>query len=260
MRTASALVLGPVVLALLWAGGAWLALLMALISWQCLREYAVLVDDKRPPVDSQITLAAGLLLIGAAHFFGLPGAITVFVAAGMAGLVPWLFRGPNQEGAVLSNALGIHGLFHHGLLLSFVVLLRAEEGSPRCVLALVALIWAQDVVAYFAGTLFGRRKLHPYISGGKSWEGTLAGLLAGPSAAWFVLAWYAPPSQTETTLVCLTGVALMGQLGDLSESQLKRNFKAKDSGTVIPGHGGLLDRFDSLSYAAPAMYLVHRWL
>jgi CDP-diglyceride synthetase len=114
--------------------------------------------------------------------------------------------------------------------------------------------WAADVSAYVVGSLIGRRKLAPRISPGKTWEGTIAGLLAAAAVAWFVAAEIFSPSLPAETIIFValaSGPAAL--MGDLLESALKRAAGVKDSGTLFPGHGGVLDRIDSLLLVSPVV-------
>jgi phosphatidate cytidylyltransferase len=133
------------------------------------------------------------------------------------------------------------------------VALRLGPDGPELVLALLAIVWAADAGAYFAGRQWGRRKLAPRISPGKSWEGLAGGLVGGVVAALIASLWC---KTAVTVLVPLAVVTVVfSVLGDLLESRLKRAAGAKDSGRIIPGHGGLLDRIDSLCAAAPIFAL-----
>jgi phosphatidate cytidylyltransferase len=136
---------------------------------------------------------------------------------------------------------------------SFVVLRCYDPGGRWFVLALLLVVWAADASAYFAGRAFGRHRLAPGISPGKSWEGFVAGL-AGAALAGAVAGIWSPVG--PAVLAPLAAVAaLVSVVGDLVESRLKRAAGAKDSGRLIPGHGGLLDRIDSLTAAAPMFAL-----
>jgi CDP-diglyceride synthetase len=116
--------------------------------------------------------------------------------------------------------------------------------------------WAADIAAYVIGSLIGRRKLAPRISPGKTWEGTIAGFLAAASAVWFVGTQVFSPALPASLLVPLAlTIGPAGLLGDLLESALKRAAGVKDSGTIFPGHGGVLDRIDSLLLVAPVVAL-----
>ena len=114
--------------------------------------------------------------------------------------------------------------------------------------------WAADIGAYAVGSLIGRRKLAPRISPGKTWEGTIAGFAAAALAVWFVGTQVFSPSLPAEILVPLAlAIGPAGLCGDLLESALKRQAGVKDSGTILPGHGGVLDRIDSLLLVAPVV-------
>lgn len=125
----------------------------------------------------------------------------------------------------------------------------AFSGWP--VLGLVLLIWAADTGAYAAGRLWGRRKLFPRHSPGKTWEGWVGGTLLALATGWGLAHWAPAPLSLGQWLGAAALVAVFGVWGDLAESMLKRSLGVKDSGTLLPGHGGVLDRFDSLLLATP---------
>lgn len=127
--------------------------------------------------------------------------------------------------------------------------------SPWMPLGWFILIWLNDTGAYFAGRSLGRHKLAPAISPGKTWEGWAGGLLASMGAALLLAAWM--PAEAPWWILALV-VSVMGPAGDLTESALKRRAGVKDSGTLLPGHGGILDRFDSHIFAAPLAAIVLR--
>ncbi len=144
------------------------------------------------------------------------------------------------------------------LLLTLFVLLvtRGDEAGRWLVIGACVAVWVSDTAAYFAGRAFGRRKLCPAISPGKSVEGALAALLlATPAAAWL---WIAQAGWTPALAFGLALLAVLaGMLGDLSESAVKRMLGVKDSGHWLPGHGGILDRVDALLMALPAVWAAH---
>jgi phosphatidate cytidylyltransferase len=121
------------------------------------------------------------------------------------------------------------------------------------VLFALALVWMADIGAYFCGRRFGRRRLAPSVSPGKTWEGALGGLLTSGIVAVAGGAWFQLPLQ-QFLVLCLAAVAF-SIVGDLTESLLKRFAGMKDSGTLFPGHGGVMDRIDSVTGAAPVLLL-----
>jgi phosphatidate cytidylyltransferase len=130
--------------------------------------------------------------------------------------------------------------------------------GPQLVLFLLLLVWAADIGAFFAGRNFGRLKLAPRVSPAKTWEGVLGGVGAAALVAAAGASWFDLPRSAFLSL-CL-GVALISVVGDLTESMFKRHAGLKDSGSVFPGHGGVLDRIDSVTAAAPIFLLGLRWL
>lgn len=161
---------------------------------------------------------------------------------------------PNLSPRDLSfNLLGV---FYVSLGFSHLLLLRNLKGGFWLVLYVFVVVWATDTGAYFGGLKFGRHKLAPAVSPNKTWEGFVGGLLVSLMAAGVLLTYTDIPY--SRTLIWLTPlVSIAGQVGDLFESSLKRSGEIKDSGNVLPGHGGILDRFDSTLWAAPfAYYLI----
>jgi phosphatidate cytidylyltransferase len=172
---------------------------------------------------------------------------------------PALGSGENSAHASVKSALGI------GLLLStwlaLVVLHSRPDQGPHWVLFVLVLVWVADSGAYFAGKQWGRTRLAPQVSPGKTWEGVLGALIVCSLFA-FGYAWFIGlqgPVLASFVLVCLVTV-LFSVAGDLLESLMKRQRGVKDSGNLIPGHGGLLDRIDSLLAATPVFLFGLRWI
>lgn len=136
--------------------------------------------------------------------------------------------------------------------------LYRQPNGPQLVLFLLILVWAADVGAFFAGRHFGRMKLAPRVSPNKTWEGLIGGMVVSSAVAVAGVWWFARPPLAFISL-CL-GVVLVSIVGDLTESMFKRYAGLKDSGSLFPGHGGVLDRFDSVFAAAPTFLLGLHWL
>ena len=140
------------------------------------------------------------------------------------------------------------------LLLALMNPWRGPESDGQIVLGLFVMIWVFDSFAYLSGKLLGRHKLAPSISPKKTWEGFAGGLIFTMGAAWLWASWYSGLTTPQWIAVGLiAGIA--GTAGDLFESMLKRRAGVKDSGNLIPGHGGILDRIDSILFAAPVTFL-----
>jgi phosphatidate cytidylyltransferase len=112
-----------------------------------------------------------------------------------------------------------------------------------------------DTAAYYSGRTFGKRKLYPMVSPNKTIEGSLGGLVGSLAGVFIARATFFPQLSVVDSIALPVILGVLGQLGDLFESMLKRSFGVKDSGTIIPGHGGILDRLDSILFAAPAAFL-----
>ena len=139
-----------------------------------------------------------------------------------------------------------------------MLVLLAHPGTsftPGRVFCLILFIWAADTGAYFAGKNFGKCKLAPSISPGKTWEGWAGGAVLTLATGW-AAGYFLPDIPLSHRLVAAGVVAVFGPLGDLAESMLKRSAGVKDSGTFLPGHGGLLDRFDAFLLVLPVLALL----
>jgi len=163
---------------------------------------------------------------------------------------------PHKEGLFHDWVWTLGGILYIGWLMSFMVALRLEAGRDWLYLAFFA-TFGSDTAAYFVGRAIGRHKLAPRISPGKTWEGTVAGLFGAVLIS--LLFTLSTPLQLPLgyghAVILGVLISVFGQLGDLIESLLKRNFGVKDSGNLMPGHGGLLDRLDSVLFAGVVVYL-----
>ena len=147
------------------------------------------------------------------------------------------------------------------IALPFSYIVRLEELEPvgrQLVLFTLVLVWAGDMLAYFVGKSLGRIHMAPALSPKKTWEGAMGNVLASLIVAVLFARWM---QMDVVTLLVIAGVAnIAGQAGDLIESAYKRGAAVKDSGGLLPGHGGMLDRIDSLILAAPVVWILYQWL
>lgn len=165
------------------------------------------------------------------------------------------YRSP--ERAILHTALACLAILYVGGSIGFLVQLRLLDGSLGIVplASLIATVKMSDTGQYFVGRRFGRLKLAPRISPGKTWEGVAGGALFAIVTAWFVFWWSGEPAGVFATIAYALALAAAGIVGDLAESMIKRDAGVKDSSTWMPGFGGVLDMLDSLLLAAPVAYL-----
>ncbi len=245
-RVATAGVGAPVLIAAIWFGGWALLAVVLLLSATGAIEFRRLATSAGYRT-SVVVLAGTLLfpLMAAADRWTAAGtlAIGLVLAAAVAS--------PRHAAATALGVLYVGGLFAH------LIVMRDALGAA-VTLAVVGLIWANDTAAYFAGRAWGRRRLAPSISPGKSVEGFLAGIAAAVGTA-AVLAFLMDWPAGSLAGIGL-GVGLAAVAGDLWESALKRRAGVNDSGALLPGHGGVLDRFDAVLFGVPAGYYLWRWL
>lgn len=179
------------------------------------------------------------------------------------GFVPMTFfvfmhHKPNKE---LSTYIGkaVLGPIYVGLPLAMLVLIDIRTNGKFWIFLLLTVIFANDTGAFYFGKFFGKHKLHETVSPNKTWEGAIGGLLCSVIAAtWFLHLVRLRPMDIPV-LVLVLALSIAGQIGDLSESMLKRNHGVKDSGKILPGHGGMLDRIDGLLFSIPMLYLFLIW-
>ncbi len=165
-----------------------------------------------------------------------------------------LFRPSPIETVAQRVSASFFGLVYVPFLAFFFVLLQAFEGGWRYIVMALVIVWMSDTGAYFAGRAFGRHKLYPKVSPKKTWEGFAGGVIASVIGA-VVAAKIVGIDWPTEHLIAIGGLmSIIGALGDLCESLLKRSYGVKDSGSILPGHGGILDRFDALLFAVPVMY------
>jgi phosphatidate cytidylyltransferase len=159
-------------------------------------------------------------------------------------------------------AFAVTGLVYPGLLLAMIVLVATYDKTVGrwYILILFAAVWLGDTGAYFAGRFLGRHKLHPSVSPKKTWEGAVGGVLGSIGGVFAVKGLFVHHLPVLDAIVIGAVSAVLEQVGDLAESLFKRSFEVKDSGGVLPGHGGMLDRIDGLLFAAPFMWIYVEWL
>ena len=250
-RIVVALALMPLVLGAVYLGGWWLFALVAIAAALSLHEYWLMARALAPLAPAGY-IGAALALLGA-QLSGVTwlvgGALTTFVLA-------FLLKAISEARAASTSAISstVMGALWIGGGLAFLLLLRDLPTHGRLALYTVLLaVWAGDTLAYLGGRLLGRHKMAPATSPGKTWEGFLFGTAATVFVAF--VAMYKQHFLTIPQSVILGVVlAVVGPLGDLFESLLKRDAGLKDSGHLLGGHGGMLDRLDAFLFAAPAAY------
>lgn len=249
LRIVSGLILALAVLAATWAGGIWFRILSVAIGAGIWVEWKAITGSKpvgllaRLPEWGLVVSFAGIL-IPAPPIWVLLGLI---VSASLA-LVAYF--------AKRASGWTTLGVYYAGLpSLSLAYLRGVDSQGLFMVLFLFAIVWATDIFAYFVGRSLGGPKLAPTISPGKTWSGAIGGAAASVAAGLGV-AMISGPWGNPALVFLILAVSVVSQCGDLFESWVKRRFKVKDSGTIIPGHGGVMDRVDGLAVAAVALYFL----
>jgi phosphatidate cytidylyltransferase len=161
---------------------------------------------------------------------------------------------PHLERSITDAAVVVFGVLYVGLTLGHLLLTRNLPDGSFLIFFIVLTTWAGDTGAYYAGKSWGRMRLAPRISPNKTVEGLVGGMALATGAALVARAWFLGSFTVADAVVCGIGLTLVGVVGDLSESALKRAAGVKDSGGLIPAHGGMLDRLDSMLFTAPAFY------
>jgi len=262
-RVLTSVILAPLVLAVSWYGDArvfsgFVAALMALV----LHEWLAITYRRQGLAQWLLPVIVAVIIFG----HGLNATISiravVYLAVGLWALAlawlanPRLGYGDNLIATKLKAYLGTFLTLAAGLAL--VSLHNHVNRGPLWTVILFGLIWVADIGAYFSGRLFGRHKLAPAISPGKTIEGVLGAVLFVSLYAGFIAWWLKLPLAKLAAGFC--AVALISVVGDLTASLIKRQGEVKDSGRWLPGHGGFLDRFDSLLAAAPFFLALVVWL
>lgn len=257
LRILSAMVGIPIILGLVYLGGAYYAFFILLVANLGMREYTALLKSRAYHLPDFIGYAGAsifltMLYLGSIQDVELILPAVIFIMMSLAVFLLLYF----EKTDIHELALILWGIIYLGGFGGYMILLRQlPQGLTYTFIFLVG-VWANDTFAYFAGIKWGKKRLAPAISPKKSVEGACAAItgtvLLALLVAFFYPGWIGlTPGKAALLGV---GISVFAQLGDLLESALKRQFEVKDSGRLIPGHGGILDRFDSLLFTAPMIY------
>jgi phosphatidate cytidylyltransferase len=267
-RILTAIVLIPIVLFLVFlpAWAQWIfTLVTALVACLAAWEFLTIAHQTgaKPP---RIVVLIAIFALFAANYQWPDQTVVSVGILGIGLLVYCTFASPVSR-VLADAATSIFCLGYIGYTLMTLPALREQANGPSLLVFLLCVVWAGDIAALYVGRLFGRHKLAPSISPGKTWEGAIASLFGSLAVAaallaisqhllahWnsVVLSYHDEARSYWLVLAAIVNIA--AQVGDLAESALKRSAGVKDSGTLLPGHGGILDRIDALLFAAPVLW------
>jgi phosphatidate cytidylyltransferase len=291
-RIATAVVLIPIVLALILRAPVWvLAIVAAIVTLLTIHEFLKLTESYgvRPMAWPTHVFAALFFLMLALTAQGETALVStgkfLVVLGFSAAIVPFVFltramRGENLRGGYPAAAASVFAFTYIALPMGMLAQLRQQWAGAFLLLYLLLVVWAGDIFAYFVGKSIGRHLMAPRISPKKTWEGAAASLAASVLVGWLLFAhaeqisltllhvglitrpdgMYGSEVPSMSTVILLTIMLnIAAQLGDLVESLIKRGADVKDSGSILPGHGGMLDRIDALLFAAPVLWYYAAW-
>jgi phosphatidate cytidylyltransferase len=253
----------PFLVFLIARGGAYFVVLIGVVYLLSMWEYFRIVSDAKEKVVSVIMivgfLAGALIILSASgsSFELISGMIALnMIICGLIS-IPQYKKNPLVLETMKKQ---VQGIIYIPLLLSFLVLIRNQADGMIWIFLILAVIFAGDTSAYYFGSYLGRHKLCPAVSPGKTIEGSIGGLAANLFVGSLIKIFFLPVLPWVLSLLFFLVIGIAGQAGDLFESMLKRSSKVKDSGGLLPGHGGFLDRIDALLFAAPVAYFFKNYI
>lgn len=249
-RVAVSVIFIPIVLGAMYLGGCWLIAVFTLVSLLCTHEYISMLRQTSHKIGWHwlpVSLAAYLCIVLYPAAM-VPVVFALFLIAIGDGVIWW-----HEKDSFPRLALAFFGALYTAVIPAMIVRLGVELQSSYLLLLLILLIWITDSTAYFIGTAWGKRRGIFKMSPNKSLEGFLTGAVV-PFVIVVILYYVGLFDDLALLLLCAFAAGVMGQLGDLAESMLKRYCGVKDSSNLIPGHGGILDRSDSVLMAGSFLY------
>ncbi len=260
VRVIVTVVMGPLILLAAWFGGIVFSAFVAFLSFMALREFYFMTEQKEIMPQKVLGLTAGIIL-NLLMYYSLHSKLWIFFTfVSILFIVVELFR--NKPHPTLNLAATVLGLFYVPFLLGFMILIRnvpdtsgfSSHFGGKLIIVVFLCIWVCDSAAYIAGSRLGKHKLFPRVSPNKSIEGTLFGFVFAVLTAYLSQITFLQEVALHHVLMIGVICGSIGQLSDLVESMFKRDANVKDSSSLIPGHGGVLDRFDSQMLVAPVVF------
>jgi len=268
-RWITGLVALPFLVYLIYSGGTSFTVSIAVVSVISLWEYFQIVftcpdqpDQARPRlgVIPLIALLMAPAIVWTTHKFTTDMVVCILVLNLILCALFSFTRFKTDKGVMETVVKAGQALIYIPLMLSFAVLIRDGSDGMRWLFFILAIVFAGDIGALYAGTYLGRHKLCPSVSPGKTIEGSLGGLLGNAAVGAVIKLIFFPRLLWGESILFFLILGVVGQIGDLYESEFKRAAGVKDSGVILPGHGGLLDRIDALLFALPVAYFFKKFI
>lgn len=263
-RWITALIALPFLIFLVYTGGVPFTILISVAGLVALWEYYRLVFNGEAGTLSNVILLWGygvnVAIIWSTFLVGPDLSVSIIALNLLVIALISLFRFKVDQTVLGVVIRQLQGVIYIPVLLSFLILIRESTSGMIWIIVLLAVIFAGDTGAYYVGSYLGRHKLSPAVSPGKTIEGSVGGLAANLIVGSVGKTFFLPELPWGLSLLFLLAVGIAGQAGDLFESELKRSSGIKDSGGILPGHGGILDRIDALLFASPVTYIFIRFI
>jgi phosphatidate cytidylyltransferase len=244
----------PIILLIVLGHSAVLHVMVFVATFFGLREYYHLVLPRSKWIERAVGIGLGLVVSIIISFGEIKEISPFFVIVLLILSLLFMVTSKDLSSTTSNMGMALFGILFIGFLLAYVSLIRNMTNGRLWVLFLIITVWAGDISALLSGSFFGRHKLYPKISPKKTFEGLVGAIVGSIIVALAFALLFIPNLQKGSCILLAIGLGVFGQLGDFTESMLKRSAQVKDSGTLIPGHGGMLDRLDSFLFSAPFLH------
>lgn len=259
-RVLTGIILIPsLIIFLIYAPDIWFLLLILAVNSIALYEFLRASPYSKDRIFLFLTLLLGAYLNISTYYWGEKGILGALYLSLFIFFIYGFLRCRDLTRTIPSIGFGVLSLLYISLLLSYLILINHLDSGRKFLILLITVVWCVDTAAYYVGKHYGRVRLTPTISPHKTIEGAFGGFFGGIAGAGIF--WFLFLKETSLSYLFYTalGIGILGQISDLSESLYKRWAGIKDSGGLLPGHGGILDRIDSLLFTAPFVYYMTRF-